>query len=310
MKKDCNKYSNNFINLEDLVYTPLHAISQSNTNLSKSVIDLIASTGNINPTDTDNTIHLKTINLAYEQINNDSMNGKIIEEIGLKVPLVSMLPITNLQVKKTKLSFDAEIKRVHKDNKNNKYIMESRVCSKSKQRRKDDGLPKLSFEIELESVPIPEGMARIVDVLNANPIPEILSSKQLNDKGEVVVGEEAAYYNKMKALKLKETKINRTADKLTALITKKKLMFDNLINQNEKQGKFDTLFTENEADNQVILEKVAKSCTNADEAIKIYNNIRKIQNVYKELLSKALKISEIKIYNEFEHIKKEIENEE
>lgn len=310
MKKDCNKYSNNFINLEDLVYTPLHAISQSNTNLSKSVIDLIASTGNINPTDTDNTIHLKTINLAYEQINNDSMNGKIIEEIGLKVPLVSMLPITNLQVKKTKLSFDAEIKRVHKDNKNNKYIMESRVCSKSKQRRKDDGLPKLSFEIELESVPIPEGMARIVDVLNANPIPEILSSKQLDDKGEVVVGEEAAYYNKMKALKLKETKINRTADKLTALITKKKLMFDNLINQNEKQGKFDTLFTENEADNQVILEKVAKSCTNADEAIKIYNNIRKIQNVYKELLSKALKISEIKIYNEFEHIKKEIENEE
>ncbi len=310
MKKDCNKYSNNFINLEDLVYTPLHAISQSNTNLSKSVIDLIASTGNINPTDTDNTIHLKTINLAYEQINNDSMNGKIIEEIGLKVPLVSMLPITNLQVKKTKLSFDAEIKRVHKDNKNNKYIMESRVCSKSKQRRKDDGLPKLSFEIELESVPIPEGMARIVDVLNANPIPEILSSKQLDDKGEVVVGEEAAYYNKMKALKLKETKINRTADKLTALITKKKLMFDNLINQNEKQGKFDTLFTENEADNQVILEKVSKSCTNADEAIKIYNNIRKIQNVYKELLSKALKISEIKIYNEFEHIKKEIENEE
>lgn len=310
MKKDCNKYSNNFINLEDLVYTPLHAISQSNTNLSKSVIDLIASTGNINPTDTDNTIHLKTINLAYEQINNDSMNGKIIEEIGLKVPLVSMLPITNLQVKKTKLSFDAEIKRVHKDNKNNKYIMESRVCSKSKQRRKDDGLPKLSFEIELESVPIPEGMARIVDVLNANPIPEILSSKQLDDKGEVVVGEEAAYYNKMKALKLKETKINRTADKLTALITKKKLMFDNLINQNEKQGKFDTLFTENEADNQVILKKVAKSCTNADEAIKIYNNIRKIQNVYKELLSKALKISEIKIYNEFEHIKKEIENEE
>ena len=274
------------------------------------MIDLIASTGNINPTDTDNTIHLKTINLAYEQINNDSMNGKIIEEIGLKVPLVSMLPITNLQVKKTKLSFDAEIKRVHKDNKNNKYIMESRVCSKSKQRRKDDGLPKLSFEIELESVPIPEGMARIVDVLNANPIPEILSSKQLDDKGEVVVGEEAAYYNKMKALKLKETKINRTADKLTALITKKKLMFDNIINQNEKQGKFDTLFTENEADNQVILEKVAKSCTNADEAIKIYNNIRKIQNVYKELLSKALKISEIKIYNEFEHIKKEIENEE
>lgn len=310
MKRDNSKYSNNFINLEDLVYTPLHAISQSNINLSGSVIDLIASTGSINPTDENNTIHLKTVNLAYEQINNDSMNGKIIEEIGLKIPLVSVLPITNLQVKKTKLSFDAEIKKIHKDNKNNKYIMESRVCSRAKQRRKDDGLPKLSFEIELESVPVSEGMARIIDVLNANPIPEILSSKQIDDRGEVVVGEEAAYYQKMKMLKLKEGRINRTADKLTALIAKKKLMFDNLINISEKQGKFDTLFTENESDNQIILEKVANNCNNHDEAIKIYENIKEIQDLYNDLMKKSLQLSEVKLRNELEHIKKEIENEE
>ena len=54
-----------------------------------------------------------------------------------------------------------------------------------------------------------------------------------------------------------------------ALISKKKLMFDNLINISEKQGKYDTLFTENEADNQ-----------------------------------------SIKLRNELEHIKREIENEE
>lgn len=309
MRKDNIKYSNNFINLDELVYTPLRAISQSNINLSGSVMDLISSTGDINPTDESNTIHLKTVNLAYEQINNDSMNGKTIEEVGLKIPLVSVLPITNLQIKKTKLNFDAEIKKIHRDNKNNKYIMESRVCASSKQRRKDDGLPKLSFEIELESVPISEGMARIVDILNANPIPQILSSKQVDDRGEIVVGEEAEYYQKMKLLKSKEARINRISDKLTSLIAKKKLMFDNNINMLESQGKFDTLFGEKEIENQVVLKKVASRCKNPEEIVKLYNDINYIQKLYYDLMDKSLKLLETKVQYELEHIKKEIENE-
>lgn len=309
MNKDNGKYSNNFIDLEDLVYTPLHAISQSNINLSGSVIDLIASTGSIDPSDKDNTIHLKTVNLAYEQINNDNMNGKTIEEVGLKIPLVSVLPITNLQVKKSKLSFDAEIKKVHKDYKNNKYIMESRICCSSKQRRKDDNLPKLSFEIELESVPVSEGMARIIDVLNANPIPEVLSSKQVNDRGEVVIGEEAAYYQKMKSLKLKEAKINRITDKLTAYIAKKKLMFDNLINSSEKQGDFDTLFSENEEYNREILENAAQNSNDPDEVMMLYKDIKEMQKLYNDLKDKLLQLYQTKINSELEHIKKEIENE-
>lgn len=309
MRKDNSKYSNNFINLDELVYTPLRAISQSNINLSGSVMDLISSTGDINPTDESNTIHLKTVNLAYEQINNDSMNGKTIEEVGLKIPLVSVLPITNLQIKKTKLNFDAEIKKIHRDNKNNKYIMESRVCASSKQRRKDDGLPKLSFEIELESVPISEGMARIVDILNANPIPQILSSKQVDDRGEIVVGEEAEYYQKMKLLKSKEARINRISDKLTSLIAKKKLMFDNNINMLESQGKFDTLFGEKEIENQVVLKKVASRCKNPEEIVKLYNDINYIQKLYYDLMDKSLKLLETKVQYELEHIKKEIENE-
>lgn len=309
MRKDNSKYSNNFINLDELVYTPLRAISQSNINLSGSVMDLISSTGDINPTDENNTIHLKTVNLAYEQINNDSMNGKTIEEVGLKIPLVSVLPITNLQIKKTKLNFDAEIKKIHRDNKNNKYIMESRVCASSKQRRKDDGLPKLSFEIELESVPISEGMARIVDILNANPIPQILSSKQVDDRGEIVVGEEAEYYQKMKLLKSKEARINRISDKLTSLIAKKKLMFDNNINMLESQGKFDTLFGEKEIENQAVLKKVASRCKNPEEIVKLYNDINYIQKLYYDLMDKSLKLLETKAQYELEHIKKEIENE-
>lgn len=312
MKNDNGTYSSNFIDLEDLVYTPLHAVSQSNINLGGSVIDLMTSMGSIHPKDEDNTIHLKTVNLAYEQINNDGMNGKTIEEVELKVPLISMLPVTNLQIKKTKVSFDAEIKEIHKDNKNNKYVMESRVCSQSKKRRKDDQLPKLSFEIELESVPVSEGMARIIDNLNANQIPQVLSSKQINDNGEIVTGEEAAHYQNMKKLKSKEAKINKIANELSDLMTKKKFIFNDLINDLEQQGEFDTLFTGNESENNIIVGKVADKCSsNNDEIINMYNDIKNIRDSYDEIMDKKLKLSEIRINNELEYIKRSLsENEE
>ena len=61
----------------------------------------------------------------------------------------------------------------------------------------------------------------------------------------------------MKLLKSKEARINRISDKLTSLIAKKKLMLDNYINSSENHGKFDSLFTDNESENQAVLEKAA-----------------------------------------------------
>lgn len=302
------KYSNHFVNLDELVYTPLRAVAQSNVQLSGSVMDLIASTGDTNPADANDTIHLKTVNLAYEQINNDSINGKVLEEIGLKIPLISIVPITNLQVKKTKVAFDAEIKKTKKNKKTkNHYNMEARICSPLKQRRKDDGLPKISFEIELENVAVPEGMARFVDILNANPIPETLSSKQINDSGEVITGDDAVYYQKLKDLRLNEYKLNLAGEKLSGLIATKKLKFDTLLKQNEQQSTFDSLFSSNEEDNKKMLEKVSKQCSNPQEMKELYINILDAMKTYQKIMDKAIESSDQRIQMEIEHIKNEFD---
>lgn len=300
------KYSNNFVNIDELVYAPLKAVAQSNTQLSGSIMDLIADTGDINPSDENDTIHLKTVNLAYEQINNDSTNGKVIEEIGLKIPLISIVPITNLQVKKANIAFDAEIKKTGKSKKTNRYNMEARICSSAKQRRKDDGVPKISFEIELENTIVPEGMARFVDILNANPIPETLSSRQINDNGEVVTGDDALYYKTMKKLRAKEIKLNITGENLLGLISTQKLKFDNILRKSDSRHTFDTLFVNDETADNEMLGSILSHCSDKEELVSLYNKIRDAMNTYKKIMDKSFELSEQRIQMEIEHIKGEI----
>lgn len=308
-KEKNNAVSNQFVNLSELLYTPLQAVAQSNMKLGTSVMDLIASTGDISPTDAENTVHLKTINLAYEQINNDSVSGKVIEEIGLRVPMISLMPISNLQIKKSKIAFDVEIKKIRKNKKTNHYDLESRICSSSKHSRKD-GLPRLSFEMELESAPISEGLARFIDVLNVNPIPETLSSHHVDDNGEIITGEKAAFFQEMKELKIKEARLNVTGEKLTGLIAKKKLMFDEMLKECGQNGSFDTMFIGDETQKMSALNTMTEGYERAEQMKKLYSEINDAMNIYQKLMDKAVRFEEKRIQMELEHIRKEISDEE
>lgn len=303
-----NKYANHFVNLEELIYAPLYSVAQSNIQLSGNIMDLIASTGNTAPSDEKDTIHLKTVNLAYEQINNDGMDGKVIEEVGLKIPLISIVPITNLQVSKTKIAFDAEIKKTKKDKKTNQCIMEARICSREKQRRKENGLSKISFEIELESAPVPEGMARFIDILNANPIPETLSSRQINENGEIVTGDRAVYYQQVKSLKSQETKLKLTGEKLLGLIAAKKLDFDRLLRGWGMQCTFDTLFSTDEDKNMEALKSISEGLGMSERLIKLYQDIRDAENTYQKIMDQVMELSDRRMRAELAHIREEIEN--
>ncbi len=300
-KEKNNTASNHFINLDELLYTPLHAVAKSNTQLGAEMMELISSAGDIDPLDKENTVHLKTLNLAYEQINNDSLGGKVIEEIGLRVPLISMMPISGLQIKKSKIAFDAEIKKVRKNKKTNRYDMESRICSSSKESRKN-GLPKLSFEIELENVPVSEGLARFIDILNVNPIPETLSTHQINERGEFLTGKDADEYKEIKALKLQQSRLNIAGEKLASLIAKKKLMFNSMLKECGIDDTFDTMFTGSKVQNDNILSKMSQVSSKPDKMSDLYEKIFQDMNTYDEIMRKSAKIESKRIHSELKYM--------
>lgn len=86
-----------FIPLDDLVYAPLHALALSNEQLRARVVDSIKSMGTIKHTGTEETVHLHNINLAYEQVRPESNEGYSVDNLQVQVPLLSIIPITNLR---------------------------------------------------------------------------------------------------------------------------------------------------------------------------------------------------------------------
>lgn len=57
-----------FILLDDLVYAPLHALAKSNQQLRAQVVEAIKSMGVSRLNGQEETIQLKNLNIAYEQV--------------------------------------------------------------------------------------------------------------------------------------------------------------------------------------------------------------------------------------------------
>lgn len=219
--------NNNFVSLDELIYAPLHAVAHSNINLADHLIELIQKTGSVRKKDTEDIISLNTLNVSYQQLRNDEDNTKSLEEIELKIPLLSLLPATTLQVSKTEIEFDTEVKEIQKDQTTGQYIIESRICGKKAGR--NDFIPKIHFKIEAETVPVQESFLRLMDILNVSPVPTVLSSQKLDSHGNPIQGEEQAYYQKNIELQKKELRLQKTIDRLCSHIEKKKKMFNDIL---------------------------------------------------------------------------------
>ncbi len=225
--RDTTFSNNNFVSLDELVYAPLHAVAHSNISLANHLIELIQKSGNIRKRDTEDITALDTLNVSYQQLRNDEDNTKSLDEIELKIPLLSLMPVTALQVSKTEIEFDTEVKAIQKDQGTGQYIIESRVCGKKNAR--NDTIPKIHFKIEAETVPAQESFLRLIDILNVSPVPTVLSSHKLDPSGVPIQGDNQTYYQKNKELQKKEHRLQKIIDRLCTHIEKKKNMFNDIL---------------------------------------------------------------------------------
>lgn len=204
-------HSENNIELRDLVYAPLKAISDANIQLSSSIVDFLASTGDMGVDSSGKpAVTLRTIQMLYDQIRYNSIDNPVSECISLEVPLLSIYPLSSLKVSKTKISFNAEIKNIQTSGDDTKIF--TQVCSKKQ--RESANAPFFSYEVELDSAPIPEGLARFIDTLNAQAIPKKIHSTPVDKNGKKLSGDKLKEYEEKYALKKRERELN---GKLTEL---------------------------------------------------------------------------------------------
>lgn len=214
-KKSGEIMDNDFIPLDDLVYAPLHALAQSDHRLRAQIVDAIKSMGTSKQNGQEETIHLNNINIAYDQLRPEAEEGYSVDSLQVQVPLLSIVPVTNLNVEKAEIDFSTEIKAVNNEETGETRI-NARICAPSQ--RDSDFLPKVSYKLQIASVPATEGILRLTDALSASQVAKKLDSRPIAVSGDIGSDEQKSMLLETKKLKAKISRLKQLHQRISDMI--------------------------------------------------------------------------------------------
>ena len=218
---------NEFMDLKDLVYAPLEALADSNMRLQHTALQTISSMGTVKTDGDETVVHLNNTNLAYEHIKSGQDDEYSVENIQLQVPTLSLVPLNNLNVKKAEIGFTTEV-RVAEDNEHTFHAY-GKICSPEP--RDTDFLPKVSYNMKVESLPATEGLLRILDMLDTSHVAKQLENKVVSSNGEV-------HAEEVQQLRQKKAEIRdriRALNRLHKTISKRISQVQNMSNSVETE---------------------------------------------------------------------------
>ncbi len=170
---------NVFVPIDDLVFAPINAIKEADIELSNGILKQIATfSEREDGIEEIPVMKLKNIKFLYERAKSDQ-EGEKIETMGLTVPAASIVPLSALQICHSAVKFRVEMKT--ESGKDGSFDLLGKLAAG--QQRKTDFLPKMSFHIKTESAPLPEGVARLIDVLDINQIPSVEEKTYVDTDG-------------------------------------------------------------------------------------------------------------------------------
>lgn len=213
--KGAGVMDSDFIPLDALVYAPLHALAESNRQLRAQIVEAIKSMGTQRYNGNEETTHLDNINIAYDQIRQEGEEGYSVDNLQVQVPLLSIVPVSNLNVDKAEISFSTEVKAVMDDDSKEPQIR-ARMCAPSQ--RDSDFLPKVSYKLSVVSVPATEGIMRLGDTLSANQVAKRIDNTPIVLNGDLGNEEQKAIMQETKQLRAKVSKLEQLYRKISGMI--------------------------------------------------------------------------------------------
>lgn len=214
-EKGASIMESDFIPLDDLVYAPIHALAKSNHQLRAEIVNAIRSMGTSKQNGQEEVIHLNNINIAYDQIRPEGEEGYSVDNLQVQVPLLSIVPVTNLGVDKAEIDFSTEVKAVDNPETGERRI-NARICSPSQ--RDSDFLPKVSYKLQISSIPATEGILRLTDNLSANQVAKKLDTTPVAVSGDLGTDEQKSIVTETKRLKAKISRLKQLYQKISDMI--------------------------------------------------------------------------------------------
>lgn len=210
-----------FVLLDELVYAPLHALAESNQRLRAHVVDAIKSMGRVKQNGQEEIVQLDNINIAYDQIRPDGEEGYTVDNLQLQVPILSIVPVTNLNVEKAEIEFASEIRSG--TDKDGKVKIDGRICSP--EQRDSDFLPRVSYKMKVKSIPATEGILRLTDMLSASQVAKQLDTTPVNVDGNLSSEQQKSTWQEISELKLRIKKWKQLYQKVTDTLAEQEKMY-------------------------------------------------------------------------------------
>lgn len=211
-----------FILLDELVYAPLHALAKSNQQLRAQVVDAIKSMGTLRQNGAEESVRLNNLNISYDQVRPEGDEGYSVDNLQIQMPLLSIVPVTNLTVDKAEIDFFTEV-RAEKDDEQRPCKIMARICAPEP--RKSDFLPKVSYRLKVSSLPATEGILRLTDTLSSNQIAKKLDTTPVAVDGNLGSEKQKNIWMEISHLKAKIRKLKQLYQKITDLITEQERMY-------------------------------------------------------------------------------------
>jgi len=197
--------------MEELIGGPLNAAVTANTNMAKATADFIKDVGFDIQTNAEGVVtstKVRSVSFDFERpgimYNKDGTSQRTVEIVKMRVPLLAIVPIPTLQVDTVDVSFDMEVKSSFSEKSSNDYSaslsaegsgrigpfkvkikVQGSIASHKENCRTSDNSAKYHVEVRAVNRGIPEGLARVLDIMATAAKPLDITAGKPNANGEL-----------------------------------------------------------------------------------------------------------------------------
>lgn len=208
------------IDMKNLIGSPLSAATQASIYLAHSTAEFIDEVG----FEADGAA--RRVQFRYQSAVPDTDGHVQLQEMQVELPLLSVVPIPNLQIDEVRLHFDMEIKHYEKNEAGRnaeagvsggagfgpaKVTVTGNVSSHGANTRSSDNSAKYEMHISASNHGIPEGLARVLDIMAAQVSPAILGSRPVDADGNELDEADRALYQQLRDLRARGAGLERAA---------------------------------------------------------------------------------------------------
>lgn len=181
------------LDMEQLIGAPLRAAAGASSLLADSTAEFINRVG------FDNKGNVRTVAFGYHKRTSNEDGSSNLDEMKVDVPMLAIVPIPNLQVDEVNILFDMEVKQSERQENSMdmkatasgslnlgivKVNVTGSVSAHQSNTRSSDNSAKYHVDVRATNHGVPEGLARVLDMMAANVAPMLVGSTIKDGNGQ------------------------------------------------------------------------------------------------------------------------------